>query len=380
MRARASVRAPPGLAEAEQLDRPPADLGPEAHGVGVVKALVGGAEAEGAVLPGDERVAPHRLLGGDQQQPGVEAAGGVRRPVAHPLGEGLGGPLALGARRGRAAPRDRPRTAWCHLGCGGLRCVWADDTVDPRCSWSGLTGGIGSGKSTVSSLLTERGALVVDTDVVARQVVAPGGPAHDALVRRFGPDVGGRPAGAGGRGVLRSVGPGRPQRDRPPRGAGGGGPADGRAPGGGRRRGRAGGAVAGGDGRRLRGGTRWSSSTVPEEIAVRRLVEQRGMDEADVRRRMAAQASRDERMAIADVVIHNDASMDDLESQADETWEWIQELLEPSSHPSELVTFSRARRPVTVTSCRRSGGRGRLRGGGGVPRSTHPGVRRGRPT
>ena len=45
----------------------------------------------------------------------------------------------------------------------------------------------------------------------------------------------------------------------------------------------------------------------PEEIAVRRLVEQRGMDEADVRRRMAAQASRDERMAIADVIIHNDA-------------------------------------------------------------------------
>jgi dephospho-CoA kinase len=42
---------------------------------------------------------------------------------------------------------------------------------------------------------------------------------------------------------------------------------------------------------------------------------------------MAAQASRDERVAIADVVIHNDASMEDLESQADETWEWIQDLL-----------------------------------------------------
>ena len=204
MRARASVAAPPGLAEAEQLDRPLADLGPEAHGVGVVEALVGGAEAEGPVLPGDERVAPHRLLGGDEQQPGVEAPGRVRRPVAHPLGQGLGGPLALGARRRRAGPRDRPRTAWCHLGCGGLRCVWADDTVGLRCSWSGLTGGIGSGKSTVSSLLTERGALVVDTDVVARQVVAPGGPAYDALVRRFGPDAGGRPAGAGGRGVLGS--------------------------------------------------------------------------------------------------------------------------------------------------------------------------------
>jgi dephospho-CoA kinase len=54
------------------------------------------------------------------------------------------------------------------------------------------------------------------------------------------------------------------------------------------------------------------------------------MDEADVRRRMAAQASRDDRTAIADVVIHNDASMDDLEVQADETWEWIQALLAES--------------------------------------------------
>src|ERR1044072_9044642 len=53
----------------------------------------------------------------------------------------------------------------------------------------GLTGGIGSGKSTVSSLLADRGALVVDTDAVARQVVAPGGAPHDALVRRFGPSL-----------------------------------------------------------------------------------------------------------------------------------------------------------------------------------------------
>ena len=193
----------------------------------------------------------------------------------------------------------------------------------------GLTGGIGSGKSTVSSLLTERGALVVDTDVVARQVVAPGGPAYDALVRRFGPTL------AADRRALAGVVFSDPS------------------------------ALADLNGivhptvreevaRRMAelreegadvvvlavpllvetGGAYGVDAVVvvvcPEDLAVRRLVEQRRMDEADVRRRMAAQASRDERVAIADVVIHNDASMEDLESQADETWEWIQELLAES--------------------------------------------------
>ena len=209
----------------------------------------------------------------------------------------------------------------------------------------GLTGGIGSGKSTVSSLLTERGALVVDTDVVARQVVAPGGPAYDALVDRFGPTL------ASDRRALAGVVFSDPSAL-----------ADLNAivhP-----------AVREEVARRMAelrdegadvvvlavpllvetGGAYGVDAVVvvdcPEEIAVRRLVEQRGMDEADVRRRMAAQASRDERTAIADVVIHNDASMDDLEAQADETWEWIQALLsetEPESEDddtdlSELVT------------------------------------------
>ena len=53
----------------------------------------------------------------------------------------------------------------------------------------GLTGGIASGKSTVADLLAARGALVVDADVLAREVVEPGTPGLEALVRRFGPDV-----------------------------------------------------------------------------------------------------------------------------------------------------------------------------------------------
>ncbi len=50
----------------------------------------------------------------------------------------------------------------------------------------GLTGGIGSGKSTVASMLVERGAVVIDADAVARAVVVPGRPAHAKVVERFG--------------------------------------------------------------------------------------------------------------------------------------------------------------------------------------------------
>ena len=53
----------------------------------------------------------------------------------------------------------------------------------------GLTGGIGSGKSTVAAMLAARGAVVVDADQIARSVVEPGMPALDALAARFGADV-----------------------------------------------------------------------------------------------------------------------------------------------------------------------------------------------
>jgi dephospho-CoA kinase len=53
----------------------------------------------------------------------------------------------------------------------------------------GLTGGIGSGKSAVADLLVERGAVLIDADQVARDVVAPGGPAYQPLIDRFGPEI-----------------------------------------------------------------------------------------------------------------------------------------------------------------------------------------------
>ena len=53
----------------------------------------------------------------------------------------------------------------------------------------GLTGGIGAGKSTVADLLVGHGAKLVDADLVAREVVAPGGPAYQPLIDRFGPEI-----------------------------------------------------------------------------------------------------------------------------------------------------------------------------------------------
>jgi dephospho-CoA kinase len=53
----------------------------------------------------------------------------------------------------------------------------------------GLTGGIGAGKSTVARLLADRGAIVIDADAIAREVVEPGMPTLDKLVERFGPQI-----------------------------------------------------------------------------------------------------------------------------------------------------------------------------------------------
>lgn len=53
----------------------------------------------------------------------------------------------------------------------------------------GLTGGIASGKSTVARLLEKRGALVIDADRIGHEVLAPGGPAFEAVVERFGEEI-----------------------------------------------------------------------------------------------------------------------------------------------------------------------------------------------
>ncbi len=65
---------------------------------------------------------------------------------------------------------------------------------------------------------------------------------------------------------------------------------------------------------------------VDPEIAVRRLIDQRGFSEADARARIANQASREDRRAVADRVIDNSGTLDELRSQVDDVWSWLRQL------------------------------------------------------
>ncbi len=192
----------------------------------------------------------------------------------------------------------------------------------------GLTGGIGSGKSAVSAMLAARGAVVVDADLLARQVLEPGGAAYAGVVERFGPSVV-RADGTVDRAALADVVFSDPAAladlnalTHPPVKAL---IAEQLA------------AVASGDtvvvlvvpllvetGQYPVVGVMVVDS--PEEVAVRRLVEYRGMTEVAARRRLAAQASRADRVAVADHVIRNDGSLDDLAVEVDRAWDWIESL------------------------------------------------------
>ena len=191
----------------------------------------------------------------------------------------------------------------------------------------GLTGGIGSGKSTVSRLLSARGAVIVDADVVARRVVEPGGPAYQGVVDRFGPGI----LAADGtidRRALAAIVFADPEAR-----------ADLEAithPAVGVLINEQLAAEAGTDHVVVldvpllvesgRTGTPVIVVDCPPETAIRRLVEQRAMDEADARRRGAAQVSREERLAHADLVIDNSGSPEALEHQVDAAWAWIEGL------------------------------------------------------
>jgi dephospho-CoA kinase len=204
----------------------------------------------------------------------------------------------------------------------------------------GLTGGIGAGKSTVSALLEQRGARLVDADRVAREVVEPGGPAYQPLIDRFGTGILDE-AGAIDRPRLAAAAFGDPEslaalnaithpvigaemlarRDREA------------VPG----------AVVVMDIPLLRSEHRELLSLAavivvdaPPETALRRLVEQRGMDEADARARMAAQPERAARLEGADFVLDNTGDEDALAEQVEELWGRLTELAdeEGSAAPS----------------------------------------------
>jgi dephospho-CoA kinase len=187
----------------------------------------------------------------------------------------------------------------------------------------GLTGGIGSGKSTVSAMLAGRGALIVDADLLARDAVAAGTPGLRAVADRFGAGV---VAGDGSldRAALAALVFDDPAAladlnavvHPPVRAAIAARVAE----------------LAGTHAvvvleipLLVESGRSYGESAVivvdcAEEVALRRLTEGRGMDAGDARRRMAAQASRAERLAAADVVIDNSGSLAALESQVDALW------------------------------------------------------------
>jgi len=186
----------------------------------------------------------------------------------------------------------------------------------------GLTGGIGSGKSEVSRRLAARGVIVIDADKLAREVVEPGTDGLAEVVEAFGADV------------LAADG----SLDRPALGA----------------------RVFGDDAARARleaiihprvraRGTELEAAAGPDDVVVHdipllvetgqadrfdgiivvdapveaqveRLVGRRGMAEAQARERIAAQASREQRTGVADWVVDNTGSLDDLEAAVARVW------------------------------------------------------------
>ncbi|MFE0731870.1 dephospho-CoA kinase [Streptomyces antibioticus] len=186
----------------------------------------------------------------------------------------------------------------------------------------GLTGGIGAGKSEVSRLLVACGAVLIDADRIAREVVAPGTPGLAAVVEAFGAEVLAED-GSLDRPRLGSIVFADPEKL----------------------------AVLNGIVHPLVGArSRELEDAAPEDAVVvhdvplltenglapfydvvivvdadprtqlDRLVRLRGMTEDDARARMAAQATREERRKIADIVIDNDVPLPDLQARVREVW------------------------------------------------------------
>lgn len=194
----------------------------------------------------------------------------------------------------------------------------------------GLTGGIGSGKTTVAAGLAGRGAVVIDADRIAREVVAPGSPGLAAIRDRFGDTV------LAGDGTLDRAGLARLVFTDPAARA------DLEAithP-----------LIAAEMQRRAaahescdevvvfdiplldrRGVLAYDLAAVivvdlPEESAVARLVAGRGFSEADARARVAAQAGRAQRRRLADLVIDNSGDRAHLDAEIDRAWRWLDGL------------------------------------------------------
>ena len=213
------------------------------------------------------------------------------------------------------------------------------DTVGPVKEFA-LTGGIGSGKSTVAALLVARGAVLIDDDAIVRELQRPGEPVFDTMVERWGPKIV-REDGELDRAAVADivfndadelaainaiVHPAVADESE-------------------RRRAALADTAAvvirdipllvlpGGELAPVSGLDDLAGIIVvdaPIESAIERVVEHRGLDAEDVAARIAAQATRDDRRGVADFVIDNQGTLGDLAAQVDRCWEWI-ESLEPAA-------------------------------------------------
>jgi len=191
----------------------------------------------------------------------------------------------------------------------------------------GLTGGIGAGKSEVSRLLVEHGAVLIDADRIAREVVEPGTPGLAAVVDAFGEEIL-TADGALDRPKLGSLVFADPEQlavlnaiVHP---------------------------LVGARSRELEEAAAVDAVVVHDvplltenglaplydlvivvdaspETQLDRLVDRRGMTAQDARARMAAQATREERRAIADIVIDNDVPLDVLRRRVEDVWSQLED-------------------------------------------------------
>jgi dephospho-CoA kinase len=201
----------------------------------------------------------------------------------------------------------------------------------------GLTGGIGAGKSTVAAGFVSRGAELVDADAIAREVVRPGGPAYEPIVRRFGRAVVARDGTLDRAALARIVFSDPAERaaleaiTHPAIGA------------------EMGARVAELEGRRgvvvldiplLDAGRVEAYGLagvvvvdLAEDEAVARLAAERGFTEADARARVATQMPRDQRRRLAELtplgaVIDNSGDRRALEARIDEVWRRLEAAAE----------------------------------------------------
>ena len=189
----------------------------------------------------------------------------------------------------------------------------------------GLTGGIGSGKSSVSAALARRGARIIDADAIVRELQSPGTVVFAEMVDRFGPGIVAEDGSLDRQAVadivfsdeqaladLGLIVHPRVHEEIERRVADAEGTDD----------------VVVLDIPLLdRSGWPGLLGTVvvdlDPEVAIARLVEHRGFTEADARARVAAQIERSDRLELADFVVDNGGTMADLEVQVDRLWAWI---------------------------------------------------------